>query len=69
MNRIVFKILVLVMEAIYWIDTKLFRLYFFLIKRRSYKLLKIHDWISDKVKKAFYAVARQARKYDNRLRN
>ena len=68
MNGIVFKILVLVTDAIYWIDTKMFRLYFFLSKRKAYKLLKIHDWISDKVTKVFYAVTREARKHDDRLR-
>ncbi len=68
MNKIMFKTFVFMADAIYWIDTKMLRLYFFLSKRNTYKLLKIHDWISDKITKAFYAVTRQARKHDDRLR-
>lgn len=67
MNRIIFKIFVLMLQILLWISDRLFKLYAFFCKIKMYNLARFSHRIDLKLNKVFYTITRKARLHDERI--
>ena len=69
MNRIIFKIFVLILLMILWISDRLLELYVFFCKIKMYNSARFIHRIDLKLNKVFNTIKRKARLHDERITN